>query len=127
MKSKLRIGNVVAIKQENREPIIIEVTALTSNCCFGNAAIDNKIVEQMCAYEDLVGVKIDDVTLKLFGFTVLQTVDNTVWVKVGFMLLNGRLKNTTMSKPVEYVHELQNLYLDLKGESLLFNIELRRI
>jgi hypothetical protein len=119
---ELRIGNLVTL-DGFVQPIQV-INAYKGHLCFANAMgnfendSDDKSIQPIALTDEiLLKCGFDSGILKA-GNLFLQQFDDDK----GFVFITGDADDPLNDKPVQYLHQLQNLYFALTGEEL--NIEL---
>lgn len=115
--NELRIGNWIAIKGYEGTVTELWQHELLMYC----PNMDDKMPAKI---SDVYPIRLSDVHFVKFGFTT----DGVVWEKNGvvigifksgfFWLPSKYLSIIRFSRPMEYVHELQNIYFIATGEEL---------
>lgn len=110
--TELRIGNIVDLG--NRIAKIIEIGY--SSCVVVDLEKTQDTIED---YERVQGLILTDEWLLKFGFKKIKTNNCTYWTlnNVDVWELNGGFAND-LDIPIQYIHQLQNLYFALTNEEL---------
>lgn len=119
----LRIGNIVSRRYYNPQP---HNEHYAEQQCIICALMENTVTVRhgekdrlKQPYTNISGIKIDYFHLKKLGFEVTRTIGGFErWQKGEFRLIDGKLPDMQSARSIEFVHELQNLYLDITGEKL---------
>jgi len=110
--NELRIGNIIKHKY-SLQPFIVKKIQLTG--------VSTGLVNAI--YKDLLPINLTEQWLKDFGFNKIEYDGEYVWessiLGVDLNVTDaGLIFDNWKSNPINYVHQLQNLYFALTGKEL---------
>lgn len=119
---ELKLGNLIKISPRENEEGVLFLIDIQSSSIIGEMLIPRQGYHFRIKFDEILPLEITEEWLKQLGF---NEKGNNIWtdaknfVEFKFSPLeSGFLENGTLTVAINSVHQLQNTYLTLTGETL---------